>query len=221
LSVGSGSLAGSPYLGVFCRAGETLALLPPTAPAEFAGLVSRCLGVPAARITVGGIEVVGSLVAFNSRGAVLPDYATDEEMATLAKVLPVHRLGGRINALGNTILVNDRGAVVHPEYTAEQRDAIASALGVPVVPSTVAGLGTVAMAAVATNLGVVVHPRITAEETAVLESTLKVPVHKSTANFGIPLVGACLAANSRGMVVGDQTTPVELVHLEDGLKVFD
>jgi len=189
LPVGSGSLAGSPYLGVFCRAGETLALLPPTAPEEFAGLVNRCLGVPTARTTVGGIEVVGSLVAFNSRGAVLPESTTDEEMATLAAFLPVRRMGGRINALGNTILANDLGAVVHPEYTEEQRQEIGWVLGVPVVPSTVAGLGTVAMAAVATNRGVVVHPRVTPVEVGVLESTLRVPVHKSTANFGIPLVG--------------------------------
>ncbi len=221
MPVGSGSFAGSPYLGVFCRAGETLALLPAGVPGEFADLVSRSLGVPTVRTTVGGIEVVGSLVAFNSRGAVLPDSATDVEVEALAPFLPVRRMNSRISALGNTILTNDVGAVVHPEYTEDQRKEISAVLGVPVVPSTVASLGTVAMAAVVTNRGVVVHPRVTPAEAALLERTLRVPVHKSTANFGIPLVGACVAANSRGMLVGELTTPVELVHLQDGLKIFD
>ena len=77
------------------------------------------------------------------------------------------------------------------------------------------------MAASATNRVVVVHPRATDREVERLAATLKVPVHRSTANFGVPIVGACLAANSRGLLVGRPTTPVEIVHLQEGFQLFD
>lgn len=221
MSIGKGSYAGSPYLGVFGRADERFALLPSSAPGEFRRLVERCLGVEVVTATVGSTEVVGSLLAFNSHGLIVPETATDAERERLGRLRPVHTVPGRINAHGNAILANDHGAVVHPDYSAEQRQEISRALKVPVAPATVAGLGTVAMAAVATNRGVVVHPRATEPEQRLLEKVLGVPCHRSTANFGIPLVGACLIANSRGMIVGDLTTPVELIHLQDGLKLYD
>ncbi len=77
------------------------------------------------------------------------------------------------------------------------------------------------MAGIATNKGVVVHPKTTAGEAEVLHELLGVPVHRSTANFGVPIVGACLVANSKGMIVGRPTTPVEIVHLQEGLQIFD
>jgi translation initiation factor 6 len=92
---------------------------------------------------------------------------------------------------------------------------------VPVRRGTVAGLGTVGMAGAATNKGVVVHPKTTDLEAELIGSTLGVAVHRSTGNFGIPVVGACLVANSRALLVGRPTTPVEIVHLQEGFQLFD
>jgi translation initiation factor 6 len=66
-----------------------------------------------------------------------------------------------------------------------------------------------------------VHPRATEKEAARVSELLRVPVHRSTANFGVPIVGACVVANSRGLLVGRPTTPVEVVHLQEGLQIFD
>jgi len=92
---------------------------------------------------------------------------------------------------------------------------------VPARRGTLAGLGTVGMVGIATNKGVVVHPKATEGETQTVGEVLGVPVHRSTANFGVPIVGACLVANSHGMIVGLPTTPVEIVHLQEGLSLFD
>ncbi|HZY71205.1 MAG TPA: translation initiation factor IF-6 [Thermoplasmata archaeon] len=221
MPVGRASFAGSPYLGVHLRTGERAAVAPPSVPRALVRDVERLFGVPVVRTTVCETEVVGTLVAFNSHGAVVGDEIDDGERAALERVAPVSVVRARQNALGNNVLANDLGAVVHPEFTEEQVGAIGRALKVPARRGTVAGLGTVGMAGIATNRGVVVHPKVTEPEVATLLEALQVPVHRSTANFGVPVVGACVVANSRAILIGRLTTPVELVHIQEGLQVFD
>ena len=221
MPVGRALFGGSPYVGVYLRVGESAALAPPNlSPALERDLV-RLLGVRILRTTIFDSEVVGALVAANSNGVVVGEELDPEERSVLEQMGPVAVVRHRQNAMGNNILANDRGALVHPEFADHTVVEIGRALGVPAHRGTVAGLGTVGMAALATNQGVIVHPKATEREAALVAETLGVPVHRSTANFGVPIVGACVAANSRGFIVGRPTTPVEIVHLQDGLKIFD
>jgi len=219
--VGRTLFRGSPYLGVYLRTGERATIAPPGTPGPLEQDLGRLLGVEVVRTTVFESEVVGALVAANSHGVVVGGDPDTRERAALERVGPVTVVRHRQNAMGNNILANDHGAIVHPEFSAEAVAAISAALHVPARIGTVAGLGTVGMAGVATNRGVVVHPKATDREVALLGEVLGVPIHRSTANFGVPIVGACLTANSRAFLVGRPTTPVEIVHLQDGLGVFD
>jgi len=219
--VGRTLYGGSPYLGVYLRVGETAALVPPTAHGPIEREVERTLGVRVVRTNVADSEVVGALVALNSNGLVVGDELDHRERRTLEAFGRVSVVRHRQNAMGNNVLANDRGALVHPEFPDAAVAAISEALGVPARRGTIAGLGTVGMAGLATNRGVVVHPKATDRETLVVEEVLGVPVHRSTANFGVPIVGACVVANSRGLLMGRPTTAVEVAHLQDGLQIFD
>jgi translation initiation factor 6 len=219
--VGRALFGGSPYIGVYLRMGEATAVAPPTLSPAFERDIVRLLGVRIVRTTIVDSEVVGALVAANSHGVVVGEDLDPEERAALEEVAPVTVVHHRQNAMGNNVLANDHGALVHPEFADHTIVEIGRALGVPAHRGTIAGLGTVGMAALVTNLGAVVHPKATEREVALVSETLGVPVHRSTANFGVPIVGACVTANSRGFIVGRPTTPVEIVHLQDGLQVFD
>ncbi len=221
MPVGRTLYGGSPYLGVYLRVGEKYAIAPASIPSGLARDLARLLDVEVVRTNVNDSEVVGALVAQTSSGLVVGDDLSDEERASLETVAPVTVLHSRQNATGNNVLANDRGALVHPEFSDAAVHAIGRALHVPARRGTIAGLGTVGMAGIATNKGVVVHPRTTEGEARVLEELLQVPVHRSTADFGVPIVGACLVANTHGMLVGRPTTPVEIVHLQEGLALFD
>jgi translation initiation factor 6 len=177
--------------------------------------------VKVVRTNVNESEVVGALVAHTARGLVVGDEVSPEERTALESVAPVTVVRGRHNAMGNNILANDHGALVHPELSDAAVESIGRALHVPARRGTLAGLGTVGMVGVATNRGAVVHPKTTEGEARTAGEVLQVPVHRSTANFGVPIVGACLVANSRGLLVGRPTTPVEIVHLQEGLALFE
>ena len=221
MPVGRNLYGGSPYLGVYLKAGEQTALAPSGAPRGLVHDVERLLGVRVIRTHVLDTDVVGAFIAMNSNGLVVGGDLSEEELHALDGIGRVGVVRHRQNAMGNNVLANDHGALVHPEFSSEAVDRIARALGVPALRGTIAGLGTVGMAGIATNKGVVVHPKTTEGEAEVVQGLLGVPVHRSTANFGVPIVGACLVANSRGMIVGRPTSPVEIVHLQEGLQIFD
>jgi len=214
-------IAGSPYLGVYLRASDRGVVAPPSLSEAVGREAERVFGSPVIRTTVLDSELVGSFLAFNSFGAVVAEELDPRERHRLEALAPVTVVRTLQNALGNNVLANDHGALIHPSLSEFAAARIGEALKVRVARGTVAGLGTVGMAAVATNRGVVVHPRTTEAETTVLRDTLQVPVHRSTANFGIPIVGACVTANSRGILAGALTTPVEFVHLQEGFQILE
>ncbi|HYK92554.1 MAG TPA: translation initiation factor IF-6 [Thermoplasmata archaeon] len=214
-------ISGSPYLGVYLRVGDRGGVIPPSTPASLERDLERIFSTSFVRTTVMDAEIVGALIAANSHGIVVGDEVDAAERAALERLAPLSVVRVRQNALGNNVLANDHGALVHPEFSDDAVDRVGRALKVPARRGTVAGLGTVGMAALATNRGVVVHPRATESECAVMEATLQVSVHKSTANFGVPIVGACVVATSRAFMAGKPTTPVEIAHLQEGLQVFD
>jgi len=219
--VGRALFGGSPYLGVYLRAAESVALVPPSTYPTLERDVERILGVRLVRTNVADSEVVGALVALNSHGVVVGDVLDPAERRALEGFGTVSVVRQRHNAMGNNVLANDHGALVHPELPDGALREIGDALAVPVRRGTLAGLGTVGMAGLATNRGVVVHPKTTEREATFVEEVLGVPVHRSTANFGVPIVGACVVANSHGMMFGRPTTGVEVSHLQQGLRIFE
>ncbi|QSZ66738.1 translation initiation factor IF-6 [Methanofollis aquaemaris] len=208
--------AADPHIGVFARAFEEFAVVPPTATEEFVERVAGALDVEVVRTTVQGSSIIGSLLAGNSNGMVVSGLATEEELAVLGEYGEIMTLGTSMNAAGNVILANDSFAAVHPEMSKEVAEEIGTFLGVPVRRLTFAGVRTVGMAAVATNKGVLVHARSTEAEIADLAGCAEgLVIGTGTVNMGSGLVGTGVLANSKGYIAGFETTGFELGRIEE------
>lgn len=214
-------LNGSPYVGVFARASDRAVLLPVGVADEAAARARDALGVDVLVATVGGSNLLGSLVAMNRHGAVVADFAHDEEIAALEALgLKVGRLAGKFNAAGNNILCNDKGALVNPDLSKAAEKSVADVLGVPVERGTLAGLKTVGSAALVTAKGVLCHPKTSDQELDFLEALLKVEADIGTVNHGAPFIGAGLVANANGALAGTLTTGPELNRIENALDLI-
>jgi translation initiation factor 6 len=214
---------GNPNVGVYVRATSRHLFVPPGLTDQNVKDLHEALGHQPIELTVGGSPLIGSLVAANAHGAVVADFASDDEVDVLTKAgLRVVRLDqSRLNAAGNNVLCNDHGALVHPDLPAKSEAAIAEALGVPVERSLVAGLPTVGTAALATNKGVLVHPLASDAELAFIKKCLHAPARIGTVNHGHGLVGAGLAANLHGVAAGSRTTGIELGRIDEALGFLE
>ncbi len=208
----------SPYLGVFARANDSIALAPPGLPPDVVEELARALDVPLHLTTIGGSNIVGSVLAMNNKGAVVADFVDDEEVAILEGAgLTIARVTGKYNACGNNVLVNDNGALVNPDIGKRALKIIEEALGVPVEQGTIAGLKTVGSGAFATQKGVLCHPKTTEAELDVIERVLGVDANIGTVNHGAPYIGAGLVGNANGCASGRETTGPEMNRIEEAL----
>ena len=215
-----GDVFGSPYLGVYCSANERYAIVPEGAEASFIKDVSETLQVEVVRTYIAGSTLLGSLVAMNSNGIVVTNFAEKQELARLPKELRVGVMEEKLNAAGNNIVANDRAACIHPAASRRSVQMVEDVLGVEVRRCAIAGIETVGSVCLATAKGVVCHPRTPDEELKELSSLFGVPAAVATLNYGTPYVGACALANSKGAMVGSRSTPIELGRIEDGLGLF-
>jgi translation initiation factor 6 len=210
------AFSGSSYVGVFARATDACLLFRPDVDAAIQEDCAEELDVPVVTTTVGGSGTVGALAAGNSNGLLVSSRVRERERERIVDAvgLPVTELPGRINAAGNVVLANDHGAYVHPDLPRAAVQAVEEGLDVPVERGDIAGVRTVGTAAVATNQGVLCHPKSTDEELDLLEALLEVPADIGTTNYGGPLVGSGLIANSNGYVVGEETSGPELGRID-------
>ncbi len=212
---------GDPFLGVFAEATEEHLFVPPASPPAAIEAIEKALGVEATPLSIGGTRVVGTLLTANKNGIIVGDIATADEVKAIKKTgLNVHLLKGRHNAAGNLVLANDRAALVHPRLTQAQVQAVADTLGVEVEKGTVAGLYTVGSAAVVTNRGLLAHPKVDDDEIEQLQDLFKVEAGIGTVNYGSPMIGSGVVANSRGACFGTPSTGVEKGRVAEALGLI-
>lgn len=211
------SYNGNPFIGVYCVANESLSLVPPDAPHSLKTDIEEGMGVKVIEASLASCNILGTLTAMNSYGAITTGMATLAEVRPLKKELQFKRIKDKLNACGNNILVNDNAALVNPDLGRSALKQIKEALQVEVVQGMLAGHKTVGSICVATNKGVLCHPSTTKAELEMVRSLFKVPAAIGTLNYGAPLVGASMIANSKGASIGFRSTPIELGRVEDAL----
>lgn len=208
---------GNSVLGVFARCTEDFVLLPREADNELKQIIEKLLDVTAISTSLDGSSIIGCLCCGNSKGFLVSEKANEDELIEIRKYVPIQHLEDIFTALGNNILVNDTAALVNPNMTDSAVEQIEQFLDVDVHKGTIGGLKTVGMAACATNKGILVNPKASKFELERLDEIFGLPVDIGTVNLGSPQVGSGLLANSKGYVVGRETTGHEMGRIEDAL----
>lgn len=210
---------GNPFIGVYCHINEKIALVPKIFSKEMISNFEECLDVEVIQTTIAGSSIIGVLVCSNSHGMVVTNFAEENELEALRVRTNILYIPDILNAVGNNILVNDKFALVHPEIKKGTLKKIKDTLDVEVMQGDIARQKTVGAAGIVTNTGLLCHPHTSKSEIEILSKRFGVNADIGTANYGTPLVGACMVANTKGAITGTNTTPIELGRIEEALML--
>jgi len=181
--------------------------------------------IPVITTSIASTRPIGRLTVGNSKGLLLPNTTTDQEMLHIRNSLPdsvkVQRIEERLSALGNVIVCNDYIALVHPDLDKESEEIIADVLGVEVFRQTISGQALVGSYCSLTNKGALVHPSSSVEDQNELAALLQVPIAAGTINRGSSVIGGGLVVNDWIAFCGLDTTATEVMWVEKIFKLTE
>ncbi|MBN2518459.1 MAG: translation initiation factor IF-6 [Candidatus Altiarchaeota archaeon] len=212
---------GESYLGLFGFSTDQYCLISSRLSENKLARIEETLGVKTIPTTVFSFSLAGIMSAGNDNGVLLPYLSEDEEIERVRKSVDnVCVVQDTFTALGNLVVANNKGAVISNVFSEETRKSIEGCLGVKTVRRTIAGCSEVGALCLATNKGFVVTPNTSDKEVKELEGIFKVKGGRASANFGSKAVGCCIVANSNGMLIGGETTPIEVDYINEALGFF-
>lgn len=209
-------IEGVPLIGLYMVVTEEFSLLGVNDD-SVASIVENELHVDVTISTILGSKLVGCLAVGNSNGLVVSDRITPDEYRILEKITDVLTISSKMTCLGNAIAVNDRGGIAHPEIEEQSLDKIQEFLDIEIIKGTVGGMKTVGTSMVATNRGALLNPNVREWESEKIEKVMGVQCVTGTVNFGSELVKTGVVANTKGYIVGADTTGYEKGRIEEAL----
>lgn len=171
-------------------------------------------------LSLGGSNLLGSLMCGNSNGIAVADIATKEDIDKLTSFGDVVVMEHGVNAAGNLLVCTSKGALMSPLLPDEGIELLSDVFKVPGVSTTIAGQEILGSLIAANNKGAIVHPDITVSEVEKIRQILDIEVMVGTVGYGSPFIGAGVVATDFGAVVSPETTGPELNRIEDALGLI-
>lgn len=214
-------------IGVFTKLTNSYCLVGLGSASNFYSLLEDHLKeqIPVIYTSILGCRIIGTQIAANRHGLLVPLQTTDLELQHIRDHLPdsvkVQRVDERLSALGNIVACNDYVALVHPQLDRDTEDIIRDVLKVEVYRHTVANHTLVGSYCVLNNHGGMVHPSTSKQDMDELSSLLQIPIVAGTVNRGSSNLSAGLVVNDWQAFCGYNTSGTEINVLESIFKISD
>lgn len=212
------SINGNPNIGLYAFATDKYCLIGHEVPDHQAEQIYKILKVPVYKISMAGTSMIGAFCAGNSNMLLVPQIAFDHELSQLKQLkIPFTIINSKLTALGNNISANDHGAIVSPGYQKDAMKKIETALATKVVQMKIAGFENVGSLIAVTNKGAYLHSEVSDEDIELLNKTLDVESEAGTINMGNPYINSGIIANSKGLLIGESSSGIEIAQADRAL----
>lgn len=219
MDIAKTTILGNSSLGIFALSTEKYAIVPQGTKDTRIETVQSTLETPVIQTTISSSVLVGTLAVGNSKSLLLPPNVSEKEKEILKNELggktELIELRSKYTALGNLIVMNDKGAIVSEMFEKSAQKQIEDSLNVEVITGSLLGSPLIGSIVMSTNRGALVHPLLSEEEINEISSILKVKSDVCTINRGIPYPRVGILANTRGAVIGSDSTGPE------SMRVFE
>ena len=215
-------IVGNPNVGVFITATDDIAIVPYTLLDDKVDVIKQTLEVEVIKSSISGSSLIGSLAVANSNGIVVSPHVLDREVEQFKDIgLKVATIPGQYTAVGNIVAANDKGAIASPFLSPEAIEVIEETLDVDVSTSHIVGSDIIGSLIKVTNKGFLISKNALQSEVNFAREVFGVEGDIGTVGRGIPLVGACIIANSTGAIVANNSTGPEMARVEEALGFLD
>ncbi|MCG3258589.1 MAG: translation initiation factor IF-6 [Candidatus Heimdallarchaeota archaeon] len=217
MDIAKTTILGNSGLGVFALSTEDFSIVPYSVKESSLKVISDTLGVNVIQTTIANSVLVGTMIVGNSKAIFVPQTIKEKEYKILEENLSdqtkLVELNSKYTALGNLIVMNDKGAIVSDMLEKNAQKQIQDELNVEITVGNLLGSPLVGSLAMSTNRGALVHPLLSEEEIKEVASILRVKVDVCTINRGIPYPRVGIIANSKGAVIGTDSTGPESMRI--------
>jgi len=217
LDIAKTTILGNSGLGVFALSTEDFSIVPYSVKESSLKVISDTLSVNVIQTTIANSVLVGTMIVGNSKAIFVPQNIKEKEYKILEENLSdqtkLVELNSKYTALGNLIVMNDKGAIVSDMLEKNAQKQIQDELNVEITVGNLLGSPLVGSLAMSTNRGALVHPLLSEEEIKEVASILRVKVDVCTINRGIPYPRVGIIANSKGAVIGTDSTGPESMRI--------
>ncbi|MHA1219191.1 MAG: translation initiation factor IF-6 [Candidatus Heimdallarchaeaceae archaeon] len=217
MDIAKTTILGNSGLGVFALSTEDFSIVPYSVKESSLKVISDTLGVNLIQTTIANSVLVGTMIVGNSKAIFVPQTIKEKEYKILEENLSdqtkLVELNSKYTALGNLIVMNDKGAIVSDMLEKNAQKQIQDELNVEITVGNLLGSPLVGSLAMSTNRGALVHPLLSEEEIKEVASILRVKVDVCTINRGIPYPRVGIIANSKGAVIGTDSTGPESMRI--------
>lgn len=173
--------------------------------------------------TIANSHLNGLFAIGNSNSIILPSLVTQDEFEFIESQVPldvnIHVLNSKITALGNTIICSDDAALVSNEFSSKQVKTIAEYLEVDKI-QTAKYLNSTLLGSMIfmTNKGFLTHPLLNDVDIQWISDFFGINGNVVTVNRGMPYPRLGIIANSKGVIVGSDTTGPEILRITETLN---
>ncbi len=209
------TIKASPYIGVFCVLTESVLLHPK-------GLYKKELnGLKKLKVKLIPTKIASSsLIGVFSTGIenkIITTYLIEEEEKQELEKQGIELKTIKTTAIGNLIALNEHGGIASPLISKKQVKELEKFFKTPFTRTSIGGSELTGSSVRVTNKGFIVHPNISEKEFKLLEKIFKVKGTTATANYGDRFVANSVIANTKGIIVGNNTSGPEMARIDEGI----
>lgn len=211
---------GNPYIGLFVEVSEYFSLFPMDINKKLENVIIDTLKVEPIYINIAESNLNGAY-ALTFKDLVLLPSICDEEVTKLKdRGIDVFLIDTRFNALNNNIVIGKKGGFINPRMEVEVKKNIEDILGIELERKRIAGYSTIGSIIYTTQKGFLMTYKANDDEFNLVKDTLGLEGERTSLNMGTQFISLSILANSKGAIVGELTTGIELARVEQGLDLI-
>lgn len=199
-------------IGLKCYVNEKIAIVPNYTRDKDIKLINEVLQVQVIKGSIMGTDLLGVFIIGKNKNILVPDLTLDSEVKNLEdQGLKVKKVNEEKTCFGNNVFFYKNTALVSPEMSSNFKKAIEE-LKYKIKESKFENIETPASFTVSRKNKVLTS--LTGDDLEILEETLHVKTEETTVNNGSPHLKSGILLNSKGILVGKQSTGRELTNID-------